>query len=138
MGGLVGGLDVGGDAATLGDVVPVGTGPLADRGRLARAPRTARVAGSAHGAAGGPAADLAGAGDPGGECVTQLLGVVRGEVDLLRDTVEGKCDRLVGCGAIEIVNEKNLDLLSHQCCPYVEVVSRHIRAVKGTLRVPIR
>src|SRR6478672_12943251 len=107
---VIGGLDLGGDPAAVADLVAVVASPRADGAEVG-------LAAGALGcrAAGRPAtAGALGVTDPDGEVVTQLRGVVRGQVDLVADAVERERNGLVGRGAlVDVVDEEHLDLLCH-------------------------
>src|SRR4051794_731015 len=118
VGGLEGLHDGGRDAAAVADLVPVLAGPLADRASLlAVHPATAAGGPGAAGTGGAvaaTAAHLAGGRDVLAEDVPQLLGVLLGQVDLVRRPVEGERDRLVSSDAVvEVVAQDHLDLACH-------------------------
>jgi hypothetical protein len=58
---------------------------------------------------------MAGAGNETGQGITELRGVVLLEVDLVNHSVKAEADdfHIFGCGAIEVVDELNENLLSH-------------------------
>src|SRR5580765_8751345 len=78
-------LHVGRDPAALADGIAVGPGPLADRADIATA---AALAGDRLGRL--AATGTGGETDPGRKAVAQLVGIARGEVDLVADPVEGE------------------------------------------------
>src|SRR6478672_6384447 len=98
---VISGLDLGGDPAAVADLVAVVASPRADGAEVG-------LAAGALGcrAAGRPAtAGALGVTDPDGEVVTQLRGVVRGQVDLVADAVERERN--------DVVDQEHLDLLCH-------------------------
>src|SRR5690606_713492 len=92
--------NLGGNPAAVGDLVPLLPGPGADGlvlfplgggGTGRDLPVATATAGRAL-----PASRPAGVLDVRGERIPQLLGVLRRQVDLVGDTVEGKLHRLIG------------------------------------------
>src|SRR5690606_5551143 len=103
-------LDVRRDPPPVADGEAVGARPLADRGAVpARGPPTRTAT-----RAGGAAADLARVADPPGECVAELCGVRRRQVDLVAHAVERERDRLVGRSAVDVIDKDDLNFLGHE------------------------
>ena len=108
-------------------VPSVSGGPvlLDDAGRYAAAVRQLDLVGRGPGpdsfeiqvaaALGRPAspASLAGCLDPRTKLVTELLGVPFTEVQLVGRAVEAEADALGGFGAVNVINEQDLNLLCH-------------------------
>src|SRR5690349_7288847 len=116
VGGLVGLQHLGADASPLAHLVPVLPRPLADRGGVGATRGTGPTT-----AAGGPTtADSACVPHPGGQLISQPSSILRVEVDLVTDAVEGERDGLPRLTTIEVIDEKDLDLLCHawgSCIP---------------------
>src|SRR4029079_9730932 len=109
VGRLEGLAHVGGDAATVGNLVTVRARPVAD---LAG---TGAHLGAALGPAGAATGATSGA-DVLRERVSQRLGVLVVEVDLVAAAVETECHRLGGDAAVPVVLEGDLHLLPHILC----------------------
>src|SRR5690606_7722882 len=104
--------DLGRDAAAVGDGEAVLPRPLADlRGVAGGTP--ARAAGGAARGGGPAAAGAAGVPHPGRQRVTQLGRVLGGEVDLVVHAVEAEQDGLVRECAVDVVDQRDLNLLRH-------------------------
>src|SRR5690606_8704067 len=107
--------DVGGDTAPRGHLVAIPTRPLANYGALFAADRNTAL--WRRGAVGGrlrapPAAHPVRIGSPLLQPVTQLRGIFRRQIDLVRHAVDRKLDGLVCDGlTVDIVDQANGDLL---------------------------
>src|SRR5690625_395088 len=103
--------DGSGDAAAVGDLEALPAGPFTD---------ACGLAGAAAGAAGAPGATTAHTAcllDPGGQVGAQLGRVLRGQVDLVGDAVEGEAHGLVRLGAIGVIDELHIGLSCHEGAP---------------------
>src|SRR5690606_1295932 len=114
---LVIGVDhVGRNPAAVADVVTLRLRPGADLRRL----RLAAARGTTAGGTGATAAAPSGAStrpagglDVGLKRVTQLRGVLGGQVDFICDAVQRELDALVRLRTVEVVDESDHDLLCH-------------------------
>src|SRR5208282_147346 len=85
-------------------------GPLAHLGGVQAARRAAAAAtGRLAGAAAGPAGSI----DVPGQRIPQLPGVPGIQVDLILGAVQPEADGTLGGGAVDVIDEQGLDLLSH-------------------------
>src|SRR5215469_13212406 len=131
-GGLVLGNQIGGDPATILNVVPVLARPVPDFGRVHR--RTGPPTGTTCSATSATrsAADLAGVADVLSESRAKLFRVLRVQVDLVFSPVESEPHGSLCCPAVNVVYEECCDLLSHWNPPFL--VSTAIIAMPAALR----
>ena len=103
---VVGGLDLGGDPTTVGDLVAIGPSPFPNRSEIGSL-RPARAGGAATTAT--PPAAATRVSGPWCQCVAQFLRILVAEVNLVRDPVEREGEGFFGVTAVNIVDQDDFD-----------------------------
>ena len=105
--------NLGGDPASGRNAVAITPRPITNRGTLFPIDRGTTTAGTGGATTAAPTDAAAGL-DPLLQIIPQLGGVLRGEIDLVVDSVERKFDGLVGSTfTVEIINKRNGNFFRH-------------------------
>ncbi len=105
--------DVGCDTTAVTDRVTVGARPLANVGSTVCTPGTARSATRATPGGSCPTTGPTRRSNERSQRLTQLGGVLLGQIDLVRSAVQSEPNSLISLVSIEIVNQRHDGLLRH-------------------------